>query len=304
MQERKATSTVNKLRLKSAQYLDQHEGAVGLGLIGYHLWLMLAALAFLWNRSFLFGHFARLASLADGVRFPWPLRGFEASDSSYRMVIDLALGSTLIFSALAIAFRKAGYWIQFVLKFIPWLAFFFVATPQLSFGLDGGFHVAKVLGVFVMLASPNPGNEHRRLLAAFALLSIQVQVCFLYLSAFFHKVTGVQWQNGTALYYVFQNLDLVDAWLGNLLARAGVWIVVCSYLALSFQLLFPFFIWNEGLRRTLLWAGVAFHSSTALMMKIWFFSSILLVSYLFFLRKPEIEALRVRWRELRQTLSK
>ncbi|MFC7217206.1 HTTM domain-containing protein [Streptomyces polyrhachis] len=125
-----------------------------------------------------------------------------------------------------------------------------------------------------------PAGEPRAVLDALAnlvhnagLLIIVVQVCFIYATAGWYKISGSRWQDGTAVYYPLK-LDYFSPWpaLGDVLAASGTMVMIVSYGTVMVQVAFPFTLFNRRLKNALLALMIVEHLSIAVLLGLPFFS--------------------------------
>jgi hypothetical protein len=118
-----------------------------------------------------------------------------------------------------------------------------------------------------------------------ALLATLLQMCMLYMTTGLLKVQGLDWQNGTAIYYVlslfeFQPFpELSQLFYGNELL-----VVSATYMAVFIQLLFPALMLNTVTRRVELIAVMSMHVGVGVLMGLPFMSLIMITTDLLFVR--------------------
>ena len=87
---------------------------------------------------------------------------------------------------------------------------------------------------------------------------IQYQLAIVYLMSFWWKVKGAAWRNGTALFYV-TNLREISRFPLPIILHTPWVLHLGTWLAMTFELLFPLLIWFKPTRRPMLIAGLLFH---------------------------------------------
>ncbi|MGB1288686.1 MAG: hypothetical protein ACPG7F_19285, partial [Aggregatilineales bacterium] len=131
---------------------------------------------------------------------------------------------------------------------------------------------------------------------------LQLQIALIYTMTFFQKLPGVEWQNGLALHYVFQqqafglftsNMIMTHIPTDILVLGTHFTLVIeGSFLILVFL---PFF--QPWLRLFALSMGMMLHIGIALTLSIANFSLAMMLSYLSFLCIPELDVWRARFRK-------
>jgi hypothetical protein len=142
-----------------------------------------------------------------------------------------------------------------------------------------------------------------------AVLAAVLQVCVLYMASGLFKAQGQPWQDGTALYYVLQ-IETLQSWpgLSRLIYTSPAVLVVCAYLAVFLQIAFPFLMLNSVTRRLALFAIVGMHIGIGVLLALPFFSLIMIVTDMLFIRdatyRRAIDVFRaLRERQRRQRVS-
>lgn len=119
----------------------------------------------------------------------------------------------------------------------------------------------------------------------FSIRVLQIQVCVVYLVSTLYKLYGEHWLDGSAIHHLMSNevYNLfypvkVDLWLSKIMV----------YSVLVYQCLFPLFIWIRKFKTVLIFVGVGIHLGIMLMMGLFFFSLVMIISYFLFMNlKPE-----------------
>jgi hypothetical protein len=99
------------------------------------------------------------------------------------------------------------------------------------------------------------------------------------------KAQGQSWQDGTALYYMLQ-IETLQSWpqLSRLIYTNSVALVIFAYLAVLLQIAFPFLMLNSVTRRVGLAAIVGMHVGIGVLLALPFFSLIMIVADMLFIR--------------------
>lgn len=130
---------------------------------------------------------------------------------------------------------------------------------------------------------------------AWALKLLQVQMAIIFFDAFFMKMQGVAWQDGTALYYVAR----LDEFMPRFpLPRAlfdSLWSVkLLTWGTLLLELTVPLLIWFRETRRPALLAAITFHLACDYSMHLFLFHWIMLTGWLAFVRPEDWQMFRAR----------
>lgn len=155
--------------------------------------------------------------------------------------------------------------------------------------LDGGNNLSQLLLFYLMLINTS-GKPYPDTLWGIVLRSIsnaafmmcRLQIAIVYLTAGLLKLNGHLWQNGMALYYLFQSETYGHPWLGALVREFPMVSLAGTYATLLFQYLFPMFIWMRRWRLPLMLMGTCLHLGIAFGMGLFTFGLVMCVSYLAF----------------------
>lgn len=128
---------------------------------------------------------------------------------------------------------------------------------------------------------------------------IQLQLCIIYGYTGWEKLKGGLWWDGTALWTVFANPQMVVAdftWM-----RFLPWVLVLvTFATLLFEIYFPVLVWVKKTRPYALLAGFFFHLGIGLTMALLNFTAIMLAPYVLFIDESAVRlAMRRTFTKLR-----
>jgi hypothetical protein len=118
---------------------------------------------------------------------------------------------------------------------------------------------------------------------------LQIQLCIIYVYSGMEKLKGQSWWDGTAVWSVMANSQMVIAdftWLRHV----PFLIVLISFSTILFELYFPVLVWVPAVRRYFLVAGVLFHAGIGLMMALWSFAVVMISPYVLFVPEEVVQA--------------
>lgn len=179
-------------------------------------------------------------------------------------------------------------------RFMGILLYFISANLYLNTGQlqNGGTNLLLIVLFYLIFVNEDADqskNSRIRIIdiscTNFAFLTIQIQVCILYLVSAVSKLYGSHWLDGSALYYIF-NIDVYSTnWVQKHIANAD-WITIpLTYFTLFFQLAFPITVWIKKLKPLTLLIGFLFHLLIIFIMGITDFGLIMLIMYLPFVKR-------------------
>jgi predicted DCC family thiol-disulfide oxidoreductase YuxK len=124
----------------------------------------------------------------------------------------------------------------------------------------------------------------------------QIQMAVLFFFSATDKLRGADWWDGDALWKVFASDDYSNGFLLDLLA-SHYWLVnIATYATVLIEIAYPFLIWQRRTRPYLLVAAIFLHLQFALLMNLYFFSFIMIMGHMSFLRYEWLSALGTWWK--------
>ena len=124
--------------------------------------------------------------------------------------------------------------------------------------------------------------------AAWALRVLQIQMCLIFLSAGLWKLSGHDWLDGTALYYVSRLEDYFGRFpIPEFLFETPWLVALLGWLVIAVELTVPALIWFRESRRWCLLAALLFHLANEWTMHLFLFHWIMLVGWMSFLQPAD-----------------
>ena len=117
---------------------------------------------------------------------------------------------------------------------------------------------------------------------------IQIQICVIYMFSGLEKLRGSSWWEGTAIWEALSFYDFALMDFSFLLSLPVVSAVLVAFTIL-FEVYFPVLIWQPRLRKALLLSGLLLHLGIAFCLNLYFFSFIMLSSYVLFIPPESIK---------------
>jgi len=185
-----------------------------------------------------------------------------------------ALG--LIATFLHISFLQRNYSIAFGADQISVLFLFYLSMTQSCEKLSLAKKIRHAEGV----SSDAFSSMGYRL--------IQVQLCVIYAFSGFEKLKGSSWWDGTAIWTVLANTQMVTADL-TWLRHVPILIAVISFSTIVFEIYFTPLVWNLHTRKYILGLGVLFHTGIAVLMALYSFGFVMIAPYLLFLNQETVK---------------
>jgi predicted DCC family thiol-disulfide oxidoreductase YuxK len=125
---------------------------------------------------------------------------------------------------------------------------------------------------------------------------MQIQMAVLFLWSAIEKFRGDDWWNGDAIWFIFTNDELYSSFLLSMLA-SQYWLVnVATYLTLLIELAYPFLIWQRPTRPYLLAAAIFLHLQFLILMRMPYFSSVMIMGHMSFVRPEWLARLGQAWK--------
>ncbi|MCP4912608.1 MAG: HTTM domain-containing protein [Oligoflexia bacterium] len=237
------------------------------------------------NAKLFYGSLHKVTEIGDlnGVNYIFDI--FHLIPNAYIVVLSLYIASLLInLTNLKNIFSKTSAWyLCGVLNFY---------NPSIA---DGGSAVILIFMFYAIFLNDSK-NYYLKALNNMFLLLIQLQVCFIYLSAGLTKLNGQLWTRGVATYYALQVDQFSHPILQQYFAKNAFFVTLSSLGTLAFQLSFPYLIWNKKTRPYVAALGSLIHLQISFGMGLVTFGLIMSVSYFSFYNEEEIKKVLNRFK--------
>lgn len=191
-------------------------------------------------------------------------------------------GRPLIFATwvLNIAFLQRNFAVNFGADLIGniWLFYLILTGPGPWFNLS---HFKKGWRY-------QPAEVSQNLLSRVGVHLIMIHLCIIYFYTGIEKLRGGSWWDGTALWTVLINSQMVIfnlEWIKNF----SFLIVSITWITILFEIFFWPFVFSRRYRIPVLLFGVAFHLSIGVSMALMPFASVMLAPYSFFILNPRFK---------------
>jgi len=124
-------------------------------------------------------------------------------------------------------------------------------------------------------------NSATDLLSGVGYRLVQIHLCIIYAYTGLEKFKGETWWEGTAVWYVVSNDNIVPFNM-EFFQYVPSLVALMTFSTLIFEVYFPVAIWLKPLRNFWLFLGICLHGLSAIFMGLIFFAPIMLAAYLFF----------------------
>lgn len=202
--------------------------------------------------------------------------------------INLFYGLGIIFLAAALVIVP-GYLIT---GMFFWLTFnLYVINLPFANGADLVLFMLAFWAV-AMPAKPSACGESlsgvlRQSAHNLAVVLCRVQVVIIYLVSGLDKLASETWRSGVAFDYIVHMDTLYHPSFSGVF-DSSAFHVALSWTTIAFELLFVVLIWIERSRLMILAAGVCFHLFIGIVLSLPDFASVMIVSYIIFLKDDDI----------------
>jgi predicted DCC family thiol-disulfide oxidoreductase YuxK len=143
------------------------------------------------------------------------------------------------------------------------------------------------------LAATLPPYHSRWAGACIRLMQIQMAVMLLYSGL---SKRGDDWWNGDAIWYVISTNQFYNGALLDLLARQYWLVNAATYATILIEVAYPFLIWQKRSRPYMLTAVVFLHLQFAVLMRLFYFSFVMIMGHMSFLRPEWLHRLGAWWK--------
>lgn len=130
---------------------------------------------------------------------------------------------------------------------------------------------------------------------------IQVQLCVVYTYTGFEKLKGQSWWDGTALWTVFANPQMVVMDL-SFVRHFPLLVVVPTFLTVLFESYFAVLIWIRKIRPGVMITGLLFHLTIGASMALFSFSFVMLAPYALWIDSERLERFTLKFGYRRKAL--
>jgi predicted DCC family thiol-disulfide oxidoreductase YuxK len=125
---------------------------------------------------------------------------------------------------------------------------------------------------------------------------MQVQMALLFFYSAISKIEGEPWQSGDAVWTVFTMDEYYNRFALDAFA-SHYWLVnLATYGTILIEIAFPFLIWQRRTRPYLLAAAVFLHLQFALFIGLFYFSFVMIMGHMSFLREAWLARLGAAWK--------
>jgi len=180
--------------------------------------------------------------------------------------------------------------------------------------LHGGDTFLRVAGFFLIFAPAGAALSIDRLIrirrgkesaeiqprSPWAQRMIQFELALMYFITFWWKTNGVNWVNGTAVYYII-HLDEVQRFPIPILFQNPVVVKLATWLGLAVEFSLGVLIWFKEIRYVILLLGLLFHLSLEYWLNVPLFQWDILSAYVLFVDPRDLERV---WGWIRLHVSK
>ncbi len=188
---------------------------------------------------------------------------------------------TLLFLALSYFLKK----IPFIFEFLLWFCVINIHNkiyPTLTGG-DLLLNQLLFFNCFLAKSFKTSVNAQNSLLVCFhnfGVLAISIQVCLVYFVAAIAKLYSNDWLSGTAI----ANLSMIEHFnlFSGPIIKNEVLNCCINFIVLFYQLLFPFLIWLNKVKKPLLLLGIAMHLYIAFITGLVGFGLVMVITYTYF----------------------
>ena len=125
---------------------------------------------------------------------------------------------------------------------------------------------------------------------------MQIQMAVLFFYSGISKLRGDDWWSGDAVWTVFTTDEYYNRIILGVLA-SHYWLVnLATYGTILIEIAFPFLIWQRSTRPYLLAAAIFLHLQFALLMGLFYFSFVMIMGHMSFVRPEWLTRLGVAWK--------
>jgi predicted DCC family thiol-disulfide oxidoreductase YuxK len=124
---------------------------------------------------------------------------------------------------------------------------------------------------------------------------VQLQMVILFFFSGVEKIRGDEWWNGDAVWLAFTTTEFYNDVMLAVLARQYWLAAVGTYATILIEIAYPFLIWQRRTRPFMLVAAVLLHLSFFFLLGLVYFSFMMIMGHMSFLRPEWLARLRAWW---------
>jgi predicted DCC family thiol-disulfide oxidoreductase YuxK len=125
---------------------------------------------------------------------------------------------------------------------------------------------------------------------------MQIQMAVLFFYSAINKLTGPDWWSGDAIWWLFTNSYYYNNAILSLLAWQYWLVNIATYGTILIEISYPFLIWQRRSRPYMLAAALFLHSQFALLMHLYYFSWVMIMGHMSFVRPEWLSGLGAAWK--------
>jgi len=130
--------------------------------------------------------------------------------------------------------------------------------------------------------------------ACIRLMQLQMAILFFYSAV--GKIRIDEWWNGDAIWLAFSTYEFYNPWMLEVLARQYWLVNAMTYGTILIEIAYPFLIWQRRTRPYQLAAAVSLHVLFATLMGLIYFSVVMIMGHMSFVRPEWLQRLGAWWK--------
>ena len=221
--------------------------------------------------------FAKISATEPAAYPRWNL--FAIGDGR---LTHYVLGAVYVSALILLAIRRSG-------RFATGIVFALTVSFNQEFSLllsSGDALLACIAFWLWILPETRLGASGERVVPRVSIEILQAQIVLVYVATGLHKALQPDWISGRALHVLWEAESVyVRSW-SSALQETPILSAIGTFATLIFELTFPLGIWSQRLRPFYLGAGVLFHLTIELTMRVTNFTWVMLACYSIFLSAP------------------
>lgn len=151
---------------------------------------------------------------------------------------------------------------------------------------------------------PRLDRDWKIMVSNLSVLALRTQFLIVYFFAAAYKWMISDWLVGDSVHYLSMIDHYTPSWVFSALQWQPFSMVLLNYFVLLYLTLFPVLVWYKKAKTPLMLVGAGFHLYTMFIMDLYDFGAIMLIGYLLFLSKEQVEKIErvMSWSKLTKIL--
>ena len=225
----------------------------------------------------------------NSIIVPYPISGYGLFTITHLLSHPLIANFSWLFALLLIGFCLVGFGSKLprIIAFIIWFLVINLNNRVYAINTAGDSLINIFLFYLIFFGAEkkyknNLLNSLSNSFSGYAVLFCLIQVLVVYFFSAWYKWQDTDWIRGEAVYYILQLPQYSNFSIVYSLVQLPFISYILTYSVLLYQSLFPVLIFFPATKKSMILIGITIHLAIAFFMGLYFFSAIIIISYVLF----------------------